>query len=242
MKTSLKFFSAISLATLLFTACSKEGTWGIKGEGDAVTQTRDLGKFNEIESSIDAEILYTQDSTTSIEISAQQNILSVLDITVSGNVLKIGFKRNVWTYSKVRLVIHTPELKHIDMSGSGDFLVQNKLTGSEFQIDISGSGNVSIPTVTLTNLDTRISGSGTVKITTGTVTTQKVVMSGSGFYSTENVMAQNADLNISGSGEIIVTAQNRLWVSLSGSGKVKYHGKPLITTEISGSGKLIALD
>lgn len=236
-------FITILVVTFLFTqSCRKYGGWGIRGEGDLVTQTKSLGNFSEIDCDVDAEIIYATSNDTYIEVSAQQNILAVLDMRIEGKTLNIEFKREVWHYKRIKIMLHSPSLNAIEMDGSGELYVQNKLVGDNLNIDISGSGKVEIPHIQLSQLKCKISGSGTIKINEGELTSQSISISGSGYSSTEKVISQTSDVDISGSGEIILNVQNKLNVSISGSGKVMYRGKPLVTKDISGSGQLIALD
>ena len=238
LKTGFLFLSSI----LLFTACHKGGFWGVRGEGSSVTQVRESGTFSELEISVSAEVEYTQDSVTRLEVRAQQNILAVLDLQNDGTTLKVGFKREVWEYEKIKLIIHTPAMNRIQISGSGNIQVTNKIEGKDLLLVISGSGDITVPTVKLESLTAKISGSGNIRLKSGTCTSEAITVSGAGYINTETVSCSRADVVISGSGDVLVNAADHLNVTLSGSGNVKYHGKPKITSNISGSGKLISLD
>lgn len=242
MKNKIKLVTTCAALIILFANCHKDGAWGIRGEGAKITQTRDLGTFNEIECDVHAEVLFTQDDKTSIEISAQENILSVMKMEVSGSTLRIGFKRDVWTYEKITIIIHAPALKRFEVSGSGELTVQNKLEGEQLILKVSGSGKITIPTVTVNNLEFQSSGSGTVRIEGGSIRSQKIDISGSGYYQAAEVSCETCEIGMSGSGEATVKVEQRLWVSISGSGKVKYYGSPNVVTDISGSGKVIDMD
>ena len=242
MKTTIQFIIITAVLGLFTQSCRKYNGWGIKGEGESITQTKSIGNFSEIDCEVDAEIIYTQSNDTYIEITAQQNILSVLDMRIEGNTLTIEFKREVWNYKRIKIILHSPTLNAIEIDRSGELIVQNKLSGEDLDIDMSGSGKITIPNIQLNYLKSKISGSGSIKISEGAINNQSISISGSGYYSSEKAISQTCDVNISGSGEAILNAQNKLIVSISGSGKVKYRGKPLVTKDISGSGQLIALD
>ena len=216
--------------------------WGIKGEGNNMTESRQLSGFSALDLSVDANVSYTQDSVYRLEITAQQNILAVMDTKVEAGELVIGFKRNVWNYNTVNIIIHSPDMNRIKLSGSGNIQVENTLSANSLELDVSGSGNISVPTASLQSLTARISGSGNIRMNKGSCISETIRVSGAGSINTEFVNSENADVKISGSGNVTLSASKTLNVEISGSGDVKYRGQPKISTSISGSGNLIALD
>lgn len=228
--------------SLLFQSCRKGSMWGIKGEGESVTESRQISGFNALDLSIDANVSYTQDSVYRLEITGQKNILSVMDVKVEGGELIIDFKRNVWNYNTLGIIIHSPGMNRMIMSGSGNINVENTIQGNSLELHVSGSGDISIPTVSVQSLTARISGSGNIKIGQGSCVSETMNVSGAGNINTEFVAAEQGDIKISGSGNATINASKTLYVDISGSGNVKYRGQPKITTKMSGSGELIALD
>jgi hypothetical protein len=227
---------------LMFQSCRKGSMWGIKGEGNNMTETRFLSGFSALDLSIDANISYTQDSVYRLEITGQKNILSVMETKVEGDELVIDFKRNVWSYNTVNIVVHSPNMDRMTLSGSGNIHVENTLSGNSLELHISGSGDISVPTVSLQSLTAKISGSGNIRINQGSCISETMRVSGAGSINTEFVTAETGDVKISGSGNVTINASKALYVDISGSGDVKYRGQPKISTNISGSGELISLD
>lgn len=237
MKTS-KLILILALVISVIPACRKGGPWGIKGKGENITETRSVSGFDEIDLSIDADIYYTQDSVYKVEITAQQNILAVLETKVKNGTLSFDYKRNVWDHNTVKITIHSPKLRDVELTGSGNFNFQNAITATDLEIDLSGSGEVYFPKLTAQKLDLSISGSGSVKIADGTVKNEDFEISGSGSIDVVGLAAENAELSISGSGDMKVNVTEVLDVTISGSGSVDYKGNPRITKSISGIGKL----
>ena len=240
MKT-LKLILCFSLLALTFQSCRKGGPWGIKGKGDNVTENRTVSGFDKIHLSMDADIFYTQDSVFKVEVSAQPNILTVLEVEVENHTLKFDFKRNVWEHNKVKITIHSPNLKGLSISGSGDITVQNEITTNEMDLSISGSGNIYFPSLTATNLVAMISGTGDINISGGSLSSQSLTISGSGKIDAEDNVAQSCVAKVSGSGDIIIHVVESLKATISGSGNISYKGSPSLDTDISGSGRLIQL-
>lgn len=222
-----------------FTSCKKHLFNSIKGKGETVTETRDLSGFNKISLDIDADVYYTQDSVYFVEISAQQNILNVITTEISDGELEIDSKKWIRKHSGIKIIIHSPDLREVDLSGSGNFESAGMLTTTNLELEVSGSGNISFAGVTISVLDADISGSGNIHIYGGAVISQEAEVSGSGSIEMHSLTANQSTAKISGSGSISVWAMNQLNATISGSGDIKYKGNPVINTSISGSGSVI---
>ena len=75
---------------IVFTSCEK-----VVGEGILVSETRTTAPFNGIESEISGNVIYTQGNDYKVELTAQQNILNVMETPVLSGQLVVRFKNNV---------------------------------------------------------------------------------------------------------------------------------------------------
>ena len=221
---------------IIFTSCEK-----VTGEGVLVSETRTTAAFDGVESEISGNVIYTQGNDYKVELTAQQNILNVMETPVLSKKLVVRFKNNVRvkTHEQITIKVTAPSISSIGLSGSGNISVLSPLTGGDLTFRLSGSGDMILPTVTCNYLETNISGSGSISIAGGTATTENFKISGSGDVDVRNVMAKTVSTNTSGSGTLRVAASEKLDVKISGSGSVYYWGTPIISTDISGSGRVI---
>jgi hypothetical protein len=238
---SLKMILPIAILFTALTACNKHLFGSIKGKGDNVTEVRPLTNFNKVKLSIDADILYVQDSTYYVEISAQSNVLGVMTTKVSAGELEFDFKKWVRKHNPITIIIHSPEIKGFHISGSGNINIQNEIVTDDMDLHVSGSGNISMYSLQSQDLEVSISGSGDINIGGGNVNNQKVTISGSGDVDALELMANYSNSKISGSGSITVHAVQQLDATISGSGDIRYAGQPIVNTHISGSGSVIHL-
>ena len=241
MKT-IKLILLIATVSILSQACRKGSIWGIYGKGAKVTQTRSLTGYSSINLNCDGNISYVQDSVYKLEITAQENILSVLESKLVDTELKLSFLREVRSHEEINIVIHSPKLSAITISGSGNFRAANTVTTSNIGVYLSGSGSIAITKLNSTNIDSKISGSGDISIEGGTGKTSTYNISGSGNVYASGMECTNAILKISGSGNVSINATNTLDITLSGSGDIRYKGNPTISSNITGSGKLIRIN
>ena len=234
MKLSALLLSGILV--LLFPSCVK-----VIGEGPTATQNRSTGNFTAVASCISADVFYKQDAQVKVEISAQQNILDVIQTQVINNELVIKFKDNVRVkdHENITVNISSPDIHGLRISGSGNLIISDSINTSNISLSLSGSGNISVPKLVATSVEAGISGSGNITVLNGSGNTEKLKISGSGNMDFMSFEAVSVNTSSSGSGEMRVYAMKNLDVSISGSGSVFYRGNPLVNTNISGSGKVI---
>jgi Putative auto-transporter adhesin, head GIN domain len=232
MKSVLSLF-LLAAMIVVFASCEK-----VIGEGPMVTETRNINNFSGISLQISGQVNYTQSPDYKVEVRAQQNLLGYLETYVSNNRLVIRFDNDVRvrTHEDIVVNISAPNLNSLRVSGSGDIIANGSLTPGSMDIDISGSGNITVSNLETNFLESNISGSGDIKVINGSATEEKLKISGSGGMDLTNVIAKTINTTTSGSGDIRVHATDRLNVTISGSGSVYYKGQPTISTRISGSG------
>jgi hypothetical protein len=223
---------------LFFSSCER-----INGEGDLRTETRSTGTFNGIEGQVSGNVYYIQGAEYKVELTAQQNILNVMETPIINNKLVIRFKNNVRVkeHESITIRVTAPTISSINSSGSGNVTVSSPLSGNSFAFNLSGSGNISLPTITTSHLEATISGSGNIFIAGGTTSTERLKISGSGNIDAQQVLSKSANATTSGSGSIKLNASETLDVTISGSGSVFYTGIAVVNANISGSGKVVHL-
>ena len=227
---------AAAAAVLGFSSCKK-----VVGEGDLQTEIRNIADFSGVSASIGGKISYKIDPVYKVEITAQRNILDVIQVTKQNGHLLVKIKDGVRVRSneEITVSISAPTGDYFHLSGEGDLLVNGNITANDLDLSISGTGNVIIPSATIANnIKAAISGSGDIKVLAGSAKTEELKISGSGGLFVEGVTAESGKATISGSGDIKVNLSKSLDATISGSGSVYYHGNPLISTNISGSGKV----
>ena len=221
----------------IFPSCEK-----VVGEGPLVTQTRTVGNFTGVSSEMSGKVNFTIAPDYKVEITAQQNILDVLNTNVVNGVLHIDFKNNVRVKQHEDLLINitAPYADYFRLSGSGNMNVQGDITANNLKVTLSGSGDITVQHAVIADkIDTDISGSGNISIAGGSAVNEDVDISGSGKVEMAGVDAQNAVTHTSGSGDVKLALSTNLDAHISGSGSVYYHGNPIISTHISGSGRVI---
>lgn len=242
MKSVIIVFFSLTFSLGVSSCYKKGGPWGIRGKGKTISETRTATGFDKINISEDANVYFVQDSIYSVEVTAQENILRLVETKVKGSELQITFTRNVWDHEEIKVLIHAPNLFGITISGRGDVNVEKGLKSSSLSMELSGSGNVTLASLEASSLKINTSGLSNVRINGGSVNSENITVSGLGDVDLLSLEAAYNRTNISGTGDVKVNVSQDLNVTISGSGDVSYKGHPTVTTDISGSGKLISLN
>ncbi|HEY8388471.1 MAG TPA: head GIN domain-containing protein [Parasegetibacter sp.] len=213
----------------------------IHGEGPIVSQNRAVNPFSGIDMSVSGDVYFSEAEDVSVEISAQQNIIDVIQTKLVGGHLVIKVKDGVRLrrHEDITVKVSGPGVRSLNLSGSGNLSVIGPFNPTYCQLRISGSGNIQIPQLTTANLEAWISGSGDIRIETGEAHDADLHISGSGSMDMLHFRVNHAETHTSGSGTIKLHVTNTLDASISGSGTVYYQGNPLINTKISGSGSVV---
>ena len=225
-KISLSFLLIALMA--FFSSCEK-----VVGDGPVVQQIIPVSGFSKLSVSVQSRVNYSIGPDYRVEVMAQQNIIDILRFEKSGEELTIKLKPGVWIKKNEEIIVNitAPDLKAVNLSGSGNVLVSGPLTGSHLDLKVSGSGNLEVQQATITD---QLSGNGSTL-------NENLKVSGSGNIQLTGVQASKAITDISGSGNIKVKVSQTLDAHISGSGSVYYLGSPVVTSHVSGSGNVRAL-
>lgn len=212
------------------------------GNGNMKEESRSVSTFNSIEISapVKATITVQEGAAASVQLSGYENLLQQIKTEISNNKLRIFLPDGlrVETDKEVEAKITVPSLAALDLSGASDAVINGRITGNEFILDISGSSDVTADDISSSKFSVDVSGSGNVDVKAGTVQDADYEVSGAGSINAFGLQSQTADASVSGAGSIHLTAMQKLEVDISGAGGIKYKGHPQISQDISGAGSL----
>ncbi|MBK8788112.1 MAG: DUF2807 domain-containing protein [Chitinophagaceae bacterium] len=209
---------AVISAMLSLLSCSKER---ISGNGSTITETRNISNFTAISASGSTNVYINQGAAFRVEVKGYSNLLPYYETRLVNNSLQVGYKQNENVKNdNVEVFITLPVLNVLALSGSGSITTTGAFDGNiDFNVTVSGSGNIHFSTGTAQNFYSKVDGSGSIYML--------------------NMVTDKADATIIGSGKTEINASNQLKVKIIGSGKLYYRGIPIITTSITGSGTVL---
>jgi hypothetical protein len=192
-------------------------------------ETRSVSTFTKISFRFPGKLYLRQGSPQKVEVEGKKDVLEKLETEVDGDRLIIGREGKGWmdwnwgdNDDKVNVYITVKDIEGLSVAGSGDLIAQGKITASDLDLNVSGSGSLQLEASVSGDLEADVSGSG------------EIVLKGS---------CRNYDSDVSGSGRIDmdVTVSEKAEFGVSGSGKIQASGTAReVKTSISGSGKVLA--
>lgn len=212
----------------------------VRGSGNIITQEREVAEFNKVHLKGSGKVFLTPGEKQSVEIKADDNIIPLIETTVSGEKLTISHGNHHLRPTSFEVYITLENIEGVGISGSGDIIGKGRFVTDTLYAEISGSGDMDLEVETGL-LETKISGSGSIHLS-GKAEDYTVSISGSGKINAFDVDAKHVSVKASGSGDCRVSASESLDAKISGSGDVYYRGRPQINTKISGSGSLKSRD
>ena len=243
MKTGRIILLMASLVLTIASCWHDHDYYKVYGRGDYNTEEREVRTFTQIKSEIVADIHITQDNRHSVEISAQENILDVIETRVVGRELVIEYSVRRVEHDGVDIYISMETLEEISISGVGNVNNENTIETDNLKIEISGVGDVDFSSIIADEIKIESSGTGKVYLEGPAVVGNiDIELSGVGNVNTVNLEAESVYIHSSGTGNCRVNVINNLDVDISGLGNVYYTGDPDISSHISGFGKIKELE
>jgi hypothetical protein len=228
------------LLTLVVVACGASGCVHIlvdcvHGSGTVARDERSVSTFRRVVIKGATDVVLRQGAAQQVVVEAEDNLLPLIRTAVENGELVIDTRKCIESTRPVVVHVTAAEPAGITISGSGDVTGPDKIDAKEFDIRISGSGDVRLWLVA-SDIRTQISGSGDVALR-GSARSFESSISGSGDINASDLAAVRAAVRISGSGDCRLDVTEQLDVSISGSGDVGYKGPVRdVRTSISGSG------
>lgn len=219
------------LATLAVAGC---GTFaGGADPGRPRSEDRPIVDASAVELATSGELVLTTGDAASLRITAGENVLDHLTSDVSDERLVLGTDGSTVDLGEVRYELVLPEVRAVELSGSGS--VQVSAPSALGEIVLSGSGRIGVDGLGGEELTVELSGSGEITVD-GEVTRQIVDIDGSGTYDGSGLSSEDAEVRIGGSGTADVTVDGGLRAVVEGSGTITYAGDAVVDSEIDGSG------
>lgn len=242
--------SLMALVAMTMTSCMSVhiGDWGDMDK--TPTQVPEINKvtamqpFDKVDMTNAFRVIYEQGETHSVRIEAGEQAFKEMTVYVKDGDLRIrkAVRKSTAHFEQVRIYVTSPDIKGIEIAGSGIFAASNPInTSGDLDMEIAGSGNIMLAEVTCKDADMEIAGSGDIEIGSLTAKDAKAEIAGSGDIKLGTFICTKFDIEIAGSGDVIcdnITADD-VHTEIAGSGDVMLRGAVKHHTEdIAGSGKV----
>ena len=244
-KAVISIILVVALVTAaLFSGC----VFGaVTGSGNLVTEEMDFTDFTRVEVSDAFEVEITQSSSYSVSITADDNLFEFIQVSKSGQTLKIGLKGGYGYQSvTVRAKITMPKLHGLGLSGATQGTVAGFSSPDDFELGLSGASSVEIVNMAAGDIEFELSGasqvtggisavdaqfdlSGASRVELkGSANNMLITSSGASHLELADFPVRNLDINLSGASQATVNLDGKLDADLSGGSQLLYIGEPTL--------------
>lgn len=213
-----------------------------RGNGEMVTKTFGLDAFDKIQNNTFIDITFGQGDEYSATLSMESNIIDDVSLVVVDNELRVSFENSsIASVRDPELRITAPSLKALRQDGSGDFLAESLKTGSDLEINASGSGDIELRKISVATLTISSVGSGDIDLENIIASSIMAMTKGSGDLEASGISADIVSLETFGSGDATLGGETKL-LTLSSHGSGDINAKEMahssVTTDNHGSGDI----
>lgn len=244
MKNLINKKTTLLVIAILFATASHAQLWKgkkIKGNGNVTTENRTTGDYDGIKCAGSMDYILVAGTEGKIKIEGESNLLEYIVTEVKNGNLVVKTEKAVnlspsWNKT-IKITIPFKDISSVSLAGSGDLWNEDKITTSDFDVSLAGSGDV-ILNVEASSVKGSLAGSGdlTLKGSTNDLTAK---LAGSGDIHGFGLQANNTEVSLAGSGDIRVVSNKAIKARVSGSGDIEYKGNPdKKDTKVSGSGSI----
>ncbi|MGB3607411.1 head GIN domain-containing protein [Psychroserpens sp.] len=240
MKTSLKSTLLLTITFLSFTI--SQAQWRkIKGNGTMTTENRSTADYDAVSCAGSFDYTLVAGTEGQITLEGESNLLQYIITEVKNGTLYIKTENNKNISSSrnktIKVTIPFKELDRVSLSGSGDLWNEDQITATNFEVSLSGSGDVVLH-VQSKNLSGSITGSGDLTLK-GETTNLEAKITGSGDLHAFELDTIDTAISVTGSGDAKVVCNGQFKARVTGSGDIEYKGNPTNTdSKVSGSGSI----
>ena len=231
MKKAAVILSVIVLTAFL-SSCYFPGS--IKGNGNVVEETRELGEFSKISVSRGMNVYISQGTSSKVVVKADENLLKVIDTYVDNETLKVTALKGIRNATSNKVYVTVTDLENIKSTSGSNIFSEDSLKTGNLEIKSTAGSNVRLLLESGELIISAAAGSniflnGRAKSVTMKATSGSNIKAG-------DLHAENCDAKVSSGANIWIKVQNGLTAKASSGGNLFYSGEPnpLRVTKSSG--------
>jgi len=232
----MKKIALFSLVILVFASgCREIAGERVRGSGHIITENRTVSGFNSIDVSGAIDVYIKQDSTTSVKVEADDNILEYIEVHTDGSTLEIYTEDNIRLKPshKIKVYVSNSEYKDLQVGGASSMRSENEITTDILSVDLGGASEGRLE-VNSPRVSVKVSGASNATIK-GKTKDFEGGASGASKIRGFDLLSENADVNASGASHIEIYASVKIDGQASGASSVNYKGNAQSSVEKSGA-------
>ena len=219
MKTKKYWLLACLVALSIFSGCYFNiGNNGVRGSGIVKTDSRKVAGFSSISFKSVGMVKVQQTGKESLTISAEDNLLPLLEGRVVDRTLYLGTVNDaaINPTKPIEFVVQVKSLEGLHLNGFGSIEARG-IQSKQLSVSQDGVGSMTIA---------------------GSADVLDLALSGVGGFQGEEFKTKQATVKSSGVGSAVVNVSEQLDADVSGAGSVEYVGSPQVQESVRGVGSV----
>jgi hypothetical protein len=248
----------IGITLIAIGGCNTPPSITVTASGNPETREFTITEFTRIQAATAFKIQVNRSDSFKVQVTADDNLLDVLDISRSGNTLHLQTKPNTSVLnSTLSAVVTLPRLRGLDISGGaranieefnsndsaafkisgGGILNMENIKTADTTWDVSGAGSVN-GEATMGDIKFIVSGAGKINLD-GSGTSATIEASGVSRLDLSEFKLQSVRVILSGGSETRVDSQKITSADLSGESHLYYADSPILGKVVTSGGSTI---
>jgi hypothetical protein len=232
MKTSNKllfglFIAILVVITVTAVFISRNLKFGpaVTGSGVALSETRQLPAFNQLDASSGIQVIYTPGSSKKVSVKGDSNLVKQLVTEVINNKLTVRLDvKSFRTNNPLIVEITTDSLTQVTIGAGCNFTVHGAMKQNILVLD-AGSGSSADLTGEFEQFSADMSSGSSAKFA-GKAAHAKIGASSGSEVKASSLICGTADIEASSGASISINVTNELSVDASSGSVIKYSGNP----------------
>jgi len=200
-----------------------------------------MNDFTRLDISGGFKINLKQDSSLTVSVTADDNLMKYIHASLDGDKLRIYSKKNLCGSSEIVLNIGVKNLEVIKISGGINLATDGKLITKDLHLELNGASKIDMD-LNAANVFTEGSGSTDMTLR-GQASSHKIEFAGSGKVKALDFVVGSYDIETTGASDCSINVLKDLNVKTTGAADIKYRGNPTsVNTSKTGAASVTKIE
>ena len=215
----------IGFAALFLAGCNFAS---IAGSGKLETRTLSLSEFDAIEAGGSFSVDVTQGSTTSVVVTADDNLWEHINIHNDSGTLHLDMDAGSYRDAHLSAKITTPRLRRLELSGACTGTMRGiDLPQGRFELEVNGASTLMHGDLRAGQANVNISGASSATLQ-GQVDEIELDVSGASHAALGDFPTKSAKVQVSGASSADIRVTELLSYDVSGASHLSFAGNPRV--------------
>jgi len=216
----------LSIIALILSSCIMNINNGEKGNGNVVTEERDVTEnFTEVRGSAGLDVYLTQGEENKILVEADENLLQYISTDIENGKLHVTTSEDIGRSKAKKVYVTFTELNNIEASSGADVIGNSLIKSQNLSLRSSSGADLNVE-VFSQDLVIKSSSGSEVQVS-GKASSLKADASSGSTIDAENLLAAYCNAEASSGAQVSVNVKDKLETNVSSGGSIEYYGNPL---------------